>query len=181
MKPVALLLICLIALPMSAGADQLYRWFDENGKVHYGDAPPASAANVERRAIPDVQEQGEELSFATRRARQNFPVTLYVGAGCVAACEQAQSLLSKRGIPHNEVSLQTTKEVEEFKQQSGTDRVPVLLVGKTYLRGFLAEQWQSELDIAGYPRTASYRQRLAAPAANGQPAVEQTPNEPAAQ
>ena len=32
----------------------------------------------------------------------------------------------------------------------------LLTVGKTLLSGFEAGQWNSELDIAGYPKTAPY-------------------------
>ena len=42
------LLVSLIVLPLSAFA-QVYSWKDANGKVHYGDQPPADRAVATRR------------------------------------------------------------------------------------------------------------------------------------
>jgi hypothetical protein len=30
--------------------------------------------------------------------------------------------------------------------------LPALTIGKTWLKGFQAEQWNNELDFAGYPK-----------------------------
>jgi hypothetical protein len=38
-----------------------------------------------------------------------------------------------------------------------------MLLGKTWVKGFLAEQWHKELDFAGYPKTAPYRAKPAKP------------------
>jgi hypothetical protein len=86
--------------------------------------------------------------------------------------------LNTRGIPYSEKSLRTKQDFDAFKQLSGLGGVvPVLVVGKNFLKGFLAEQWHNELDIAGYPKTSIYRPRPAPPAGDSQAA----PTEPAAQ
>jgi hypothetical protein len=190
MKRVVLLLACLISISSGVRAGELFRWVDANGKVHYGDAPPTDAAKVERKKLSGDTSQNEDLPYEARRAQQNFPVTLYVGSGCGETCDQARSLLTKRGIPFSEKSLKTKEDVDALKILSGIEGVPVLAVGNTYLRGFLAEQWDSALDIAGYPKTASYRQRVAppkrpaadTPQVEGQPVEDQqAPLAPAAQ
>jgi len=164
MRQIVLLLTCLVALPMGVDADELFRWVDESGKVHYGDAPPASAVEIERKKLSNGVEQNEDLPYETRRAQQNFPVTLYVGSDCGEPCNKARSLLSKRGIPFSEKLLKYQEDIDAFRKLSGFTGVPALSVGKNYLRGFLESQWHSELDIAGYPKTATYRQRIAPPA-----------------
>lgn len=163
MKHAGLLLACLAIMPLGAQAGELYRWLDKQGIVHYGDVPPADARDVERLKLSSQVPQNDDLPYETLRAQQTFPVTLYVGRGCGETCNQARSLLTTRGVPFTEKVLKTKEDVEAFKQLTGADGVPVLSVGKTYLRGFLTEQWHSELDIAGYPKTASYRQRVAPP------------------
>lgn len=190
MKHAVLLLACLAAIPMNVDAGELFRWVDENGKVHYGDAPPASAAKVERKKIAGAVEQNEDISYEARRAQQNFPVTLYVGEGCVEPCIQGRALLRKRGVPFSEKMLKTKAEIEAFQKISGSSDSPTLAVGKTYLKGFMESSWNSELDVAGYPKTATYRQRAASPAkppspdtkpAEGAPVENQaTPTEQAA-
>lgn len=166
MKYAGLLLACLVITPLAAPAGELFRWVDKAGKVHYSDVPPADTADVERKNFSSTVSQNEDLPYETRRAQQNFPVTLYVGPGCGATCNDARSLLSKRGIPFTETSLKTREDVEAFRQRSGIDGVPVLLIGRTYLRGLLEAQWHNELDVAGYPKTPPYR-GPAKPAASG--------------
>jgi Domain of unknown function (DUF4124) len=158
MKSIILLLACLANMSLSVQAGELYRWEDDSGRVYYGDVPPAGAKHVEVRKFSADIMSSEYLPYETRRAKQNFPVTLYVGKDCGEMCDQARSLLSNRGIPFSEKLLQTKQDIEEFRQLSGIDGVvPVLAVGKSFLKGFLESQWNSELDIAGYPKLAPYR------------------------
>lgn len=165
MKRTILLLAGLLIGAAFAQAGELYRWVDSTGKVHYGDEPPAQAPLVETLKFGDKAAQEGELPYETRRAQQNFPVTLYVGEGCTEFCEQARALLTKRGIPFTEKSLVTQQEIDAFKAASGGDMVPALAVGKTFISGFNADRWHNELDIAGYPKTAPYRAPAATPAA----------------
>ena len=141
---------------------------DKAGKMNYGDLPPADATDVERIKISSESTPNDDLPYATRRAQENFPVTLYACGGCGEACTQGRDLLSKRGIPYSEKLLQTREDIDAFKQLSGIDSVvPVLQVGKDFLKGYLESQWNTELDVAGYPKTASYRQRFAPPVQAG--------------
>jgi glutaredoxin len=157
MKRILLLLACMAIMPSGVQASDLFRWVDKAGKVNYGDIPPAGATDVERITFSSQPAQNEYLPYETRRAMENFPVTLYVGDGCGEPCDMARSLLTKRGIPFSEKLLKYKEDVEAFKKLSGFDGVPSLSVGKSFLRGFQAERWHSELDIAGYPKTAPYR------------------------
>lgn len=192
MKRIVLLLACLAIMPVQAG--DLFRWLDKAGKVNYGDTPPIDAINAQNIKSSSGSSRNDDLPYETRIAQQNFPVTLYVGTVCDEVCGQAHSLLNKRGIPFTEKVLKTNKDIEAFKQLSGMEGfVPVLQVGKNFIKGFLESQWNSELDIAGYAKTASYRQRIQqqapsnheapeTPAAEGTPSEGHTaPAEPAAQ
>jgi len=165
MKRIVLLLSCLAWMPTQAG--ELYRWVDKAGKVHYGDLPPPEAAQIEEKKFSPAGTPGADLPYATRRAQQDFPVTLYVADNCTEYCDQARRLLNERGIPYTEKKLVTQEDIDAFKSLSGSDSAPTLAVGRTFLKGFLATQWHSELDIAGYPKTAPYRPATpaAAPAA----------------
>ncbi len=157
MKRILLLLACLAIMPSGVQASDLFRWVDKAGKMNYGDVPPADATDVERMKLSNEPVQTEYLPYETRRAQENFPVTLYVGNECGDPCDHARALLTKRGIPFSEKLLKYKEDVEAFKKLSDFDAVPALAVGKSFLRGFQAEQWNGELDIAGYPKTAPYR------------------------
>jgi hypothetical protein len=164
MKLASLLFACLLLTPLCARADDLFRWVDKSGKMNYGDTPPADATEIVRLNFPGDAGQAEDLPYETIIAQQNFPVTLYTSEDCGETCDKARGLLNKRGVPFGEKLLKTKQDIDALKQLSGVGGVvPVLAVGKNYLRGFLESQWNSELDIAGYPKTASYRQRVAQP------------------
>ena len=51
MKKNLTLIVCLLCLSLPAVAEDLYKWVDENGVVHYGDAVPASASGKERHVL----------------------------------------------------------------------------------------------------------------------------------
>ena len=136
----------------SAVADELYRWADQAGKMHYSDIPATSMTGVEiikLNSAPANNEAGQ--SYETRRAKQNFPVTLYVAPNCGDICQEAKNLLLKRSIPFDEKTLATQAEFAAFKELSNSDGVPTLLVGKSWVKGLQAQQWNTELDTAGYP------------------------------
>jgi glutaredoxin len=176
MKPYFVLAGILLAGGVQA--EGLYRWVDKTGKVYYGDLPPAEAMQVEKMKFDNPADavEGEYLSYETRQAQQNFPVTLYAAGNCGEPCQQARDFLNERGIPFVEKRLVTQNDIDNFKKQSGSDVSPTLAIGKTWLRGFQAEQWNDELDMAGYPKTLLYRPLTRPPAKKpetGAPAVEQ--------
>ena len=164
MKYIGLLLAYLLVISLGVQAGELFRWVDKNGKVHYSDTKPVDAVEIERKKLSTTTSQNEDLPYETQRAMQNFPVSLYVTNGCGAPCDQARSMLKKRGIPFSEKLLKTQEEIDTFFKVSGSNGAPTLAIGKAYLSGFLESKWNGELDVAGYPKTASYRQRVAPPA-----------------
>ncbi len=151
MKRTVMLAVVLVATGTLVAAD-LYRWVDENGKVEYRDTPPPSSAKkVEQRRLGGGMVETSSLPFSVQLAAKNFPVTLW-NAACGAPCDQARAHLARRGIPHAEKDAQA--DVEAFKKLTGGIDVPVLYVGSNRVTGYLEAEWDSALDIAGYPRSA---------------------------
>lgn len=180
MKPYFILAAMLLAALNSAQAET-YRWVDQAGKLHYGDMPPAGAAQVEKMKIIDAPiNEDADLPYETRRAKENFPVTLFVADNCIEPCQKARDLLNGRGIPFTEKSLKSKEDIDDFKKTYGGEVVPALAIGKNWLSGFLAEQWDSELDAANYPKVAPYRPPAAAKPLMDKPATEKpAPENPA--
>lgn len=144
----------------TAQAGSLYRWTDKDGKVHYGDRPAEDALAAEQKKFSDTA--GEvDLPYGVRKARQDFPVTLYVSSNCGEYCVHARALLNRRGVPFVEKNIATKEDVASLKQITGGDSTPALTVGRTPIIGFEAGQWNRELDIAGYPQSAPYGVRPA--------------------
>lgn len=174
MKSRYILAVILATATAGALAGELYRWVDPSGKVHYGDVPEAAVLKPEQKKFSDSSTPDDALPYETRRARETFPVTLYVGNNCKELCQQARDFLNRRGVPFTEKNLVTQEEVDAFRKMSGAEIAPTLSVGSNWLKGFWAEQWSSELDFAGYPKAAPYGFRPATPPA----AAQKTPAQP---
>ncbi len=169
-----LLSICLLIVAINnVAAANLFKWIDKEGKVHYGDKPDEGAIKAEQKKFAAPSADGDNLSYGVRKAKQDFPVTIFVASYCGEICVQARALLNKRGIPFAEKNLLTQEDIDAFKIKTGGEALPTLMIGKTVIKGFEAGQWNSELDIAGYPKTAPYGSR---PVQQDKPAA---PAEPA--
>lgn len=144
-----------LALSAAAFAQQMYRWVDASGRVHYTQTPPpADAKGVQKMRASTGAGTTSPVPYATQVATANSPVTLYVSADCGEACKEAVALLSKRGVPHRLVEVVDAGSLESLKRVSGGNTVPVLVVGAVVQKGFEASLYQSALDAAGYPMNA---------------------------
>jgi hypothetical protein len=92
-------LICLlltVSTSLSAGA--IHKWVDENGNVHYGDAPPAqtktenvrvqSAPSNPGKTLPRLNQGSDEQAAADDAAASNRQAT---EASAKEACEKARA------------------------------------------------------------------------------------------
>ena len=157
----AMFVIAFLLLASSVQAAEYFRSVDSAGKVHYGDRPLTDAAEVEKMKVRPAPQPNNTLSFETQRAKEKFPVTFYVAEECGDSCKQARDYLNKRGIPFTEKKLASKEEIETFIKTSGSDKIPVMYIGKKWLQGFLESQWSSALDEAGYPKSSPYGSRPA--------------------
>lgn len=62
-----LLAIVLAVLCFSAAAEQLYRWVDAEGNVHYSDRPPPDSATESEEIVVDAEIPPERQAAAQRR------------------------------------------------------------------------------------------------------------------
>jgi len=157
--------VWLAAASTPLAAASLYQWKDAQGRTVYSDQPPPpDIHNAQQKAFKgNVIETGE--SYATRTAREKFPITLYASA-CGAPCDQARQLLTQRGVPFSSKDPQASPEAQsELQKLTGRLSVPVLVVGSDRIDGFEAGQWQAALDRAGYPKSAPAARKPAAAAA----------------
>jgi len=150
---------------------QMYRWVDQDGRVHYTDTPPpgSGAKSVQQRSSPSSGGDASSLPYAIQQAMKNNPVVVFTSSNCGQACAEGKALLASRGVPFREVPVADEKSREELKSASGGDLVPVMTVGRSASKGFEADMWHSALDAGGYPRSAppltAQQQKAAASAA----------------
>jgi glutaredoxin len=150
-----LLALCLLLGSLAATAET-YRWVDSAGHIMVTDTAPPGKTKSVAKSGEAASTGGDELPFATKKAVENFPVTLYTTADCVAQCKNARDLLNGRGVPFSEKMLQKQEDYDELKALVGDAFVPSLKVGKQSNRGFEAGAYNNLLDLAGYPKSAPY-------------------------
>ena len=137
-----------------AAAQQLYRWTDENGRVHVTDTPPPpSARDVQKKKAAAGAAKDETMPFELAQAVKSFPVTLYTSPSCGDPCAAARQALNKRAVPFKEVQVWDEKSNEELKRASGGGNdVPTMLVGRSVQKGFEQGAYDALLDSARYPK-----------------------------
>ena len=142
------------AIASLALAGETYRWEDAQGRVYYSDQPPPPGArNVRKTREFDDDEEGA-LPYRLQVVVEKAPVTLYA-TDCGQPCDRARELLITRGVPHTMLDASTPEvQAELQKLTNGRVEVPVVVIGKVVLRGFEEGQWNSALDVAGYPSYA---------------------------
>jgi glutaredoxin len=147
--------LALVASTLSAQA--VYRWTDANGRVQYSDQPPPPGAkDASERNVKGSSIQNNEVSLASSDAQKKSPVVLYVSE-CGDSCDSAKGYLNKRGIPHTVVDPTRSAELnKKFREETGSNSLPVLKVGERKLMGWSESNWASALDTAGYPKTPPF-------------------------
>lgn len=140
-------------LVASAQAQSTYRWIDPTtGRTVISDTPPPTGAKNARQSGSD-KPGPPPPGFASQRASERHPVTLYTAPDCQSECQEARDLLRKRNIPFSEKAIRTQGEVDELKAllKGESPVVPTISVGSQVSRGLSAEAWGKLLDTAGYP------------------------------
>jgi glutaredoxin len=148
----ATLLLALAAGPAAAQ----YKWTGPDGKVVYGDRPPAAVSN----AKPVTTNVGmppaaPALPWSLQQVADRYPVTLYASPDC-GPCDIGRKHLQTRGIPYIEKMLTKHADFEAFKALGFTETLlPAMTVGRQRSIGFNAGAWNALLDAAGYPASSA--------------------------
>ena len=166
----------LMLLCVGSANAQLYKWVGPDGKVSYSDTPPpSSATRVETKSLTIGGVSASEFPFEVSEAMKSYPVTLYTTKNC-PPCDEGRRLLTERGIPFAEKTVNSGDDVAQYKQAGGDGQLPLLTVGKFRERAFESGAWHNVLTTAGYPESSrlprSYRNPPAQAAAPPAPVVE---------
>ena len=150
----ALMALATLAVP-GAQAQTVYRIVGADGRVTFSDKPPVTADKVTAtdRTGKSLDLSGTALPFELRQIVNRFPVTLYTSTTC-GPCASGRALLSGRGIPFTERTVNTAEDAESLTRISGENSLPFLTIGGQKIKGFSDSEWVQFLDAAGYPATS---------------------------
>ncbi len=159
----------LVLLGTAAQAQTVYRIVGADGKVTFSDKAPVTA-NQGKVVGTGVGANGAAsnvgLPFELRQVVSKYPVTLYTSSKC-SPCDAGRALLTGRGVPFTERTVNTNEDAESLQRISGDMSLPFVTIGGQRLKGFTDAEWIQYLDAAGYPTTslltASYRNPVPSP------------------
>jgi len=167
--------IALACFSVVAVAQPVYRQVDANGRVTYSDQQPTAASKPAPNggAVTSLPTE-TALPYELRQVVQRYPVTIYTRDGC-EPCESGKILLTTRGVPFSEKTIQTTQDSDALQRLTGQISLPVITIGTQQLKGFADGEWTQFLNAAGYPASsrlpAGYRMPPATPMVAAQAAV----------
>jgi glutaredoxin len=159
-----------------ASAQGVYRTVGPDGKVTYSDQPPPAngkASVVGGASASAGAAANPQLPLELRQVVNRYPVTLYTTTDC-APCNTGRNLLTARGVPFTEKTVNSAEDTAALKRLSGETSLPFLSIGGQQIKGFSDADWTQYLDAAGYPKQSvlpsGYRRPAATALVATQPA-----------
>lgn len=153
MKKLALLLALL--LPLGVSVAGVYKWTDENGRVHFTDTPP-TAENTESVDLSHINTYDapskifidKTLARPTEiHSKKSARVTVYSTTWC-GVCVKAKKWLKANRIKFREYDVETSKKGRrDYKKLKGTG-VPIIMVGQQRMNGFSPSRMRKMLENA---------------------------------
>ena len=130
--------LCLCA---PAAYSEIYKWVDENGKVHFSDQKPdrGAAEQLEVRVNTITSPSILDSDFLAVRERRQ--VVMYSAVWC-GVCKKARRYFREKGIPFKEYDIETSRKGRQDFAKLNGHGVPIILVGKQQMSGFSADRFQ---------------------------------------
>lgn len=147
MRTLLLMLVvyCAYSAPAAFAAD-VYKWTDADGRVHFGDRPPAGLSIQEIRIRSF--DGPAEVTGGTGGSIVDRGVTVFSTVRC-GVCLQAKKHLKARGVSFTEYDIEKNNYGKvEFKRLGGRG-VPLILVGAQRMSGFSSDGLDNMLKEVG--------------------------------
>lgn len=149
------LLFALLLPPGMAGAD-IYKWTDENGRVHFGDAPRATEnaetvdlSHINTYDAPSKIFIDKTLARPTGAPARAGSVIVYSTTWC-GVCVKAKNWLKANRIRFQEYDVEKSdKGKRDYAKLKGRG-VPIILVGQQRMNGFSPSNMRQMLKDNGY-------------------------------
>ncbi len=140
----------ILCAALAAAQAGVYKWTDDQGRVHYSDAPPAKGQAEEVKVRinsytgPAVVSKAKGSPVASRQE-----VLVYSTTWC-GVCKTAKAYLDSKGVRYREVDVETDAGGREAFAKLGGRGVPLILVGERRMDGFDQRKLEEMLKAAGH-------------------------------
>lgn len=129
-----IIFVGLVLFSCTTMAQEIHKWRDENGKVHYGDRPPEGTKTEVIEVDPNIYEKPSTEALSQALAANN-KVVMYSTTWC-GYCKKARNYFIANKIPFEEYDVENTERGRRDYKKLNAKGVPVILVGKQRLNGF---------------------------------------------
>lgn len=130
----ALLLLMITTL---TAASEIYRWVDDQGKVHFSDQAPKEhqSESLELKINTYESVTYESLDIPLPESTRAKKVIMYSAVWC-GVCATAKRYFDRNGIPYTEYDIETSQQGREGFERLNGKGVPIILVGNRRMNGF---------------------------------------------
>ena len=143
----ALFALALLAC-LPAGAQQIHRWVDADGRVRYGESPPPGVKSVPVQSRINTY-AGQPVVSGAAGGGTRPPIVMYTTEWCTY-CKQARAFFQHERIRYAELDVEKSAAARAEYQRIGGRGVPVIVVGTQQMTGFSEPQMRQMLKAAGY-------------------------------
>jgi glutaredoxin len=140
--------IYFICLPLCNA--EVYKWTDNNGRVHFGDRPVDSKSletvdikinsyqSVTIEPLTETQSDNEDIKIDKK-------VIMYSTSWC-SYCKKARRYFKAQNIPYREFDIENNAQAKKRFKSLGGSGVPLILVGKHKVSGFNEKSFKQVYD-----------------------------------
>lgn len=140
--PQALFILCACALTSQAIAASIYKWKDINGKVHFGERPPANQ-QVDKLKAPPSPPPSSVSPAKTGKPK----IVIYTTAWC-GYCKKAKAYFAANDMLYKEFDIEKDRFAKRDYDRIGGNGVPVILVGDQRMTGFSKKRFDRIYKLA---------------------------------
>ena len=137
------LFIVLLVWPCLASAE-IYRWVDEQGRVHFSDS--ASQQDAEQVEVKVQTVKTVRVNYLPEWSSALAPpaasVVMYSTTWC-GVCKRAKRYFQEQGIAYTEKDIEARDDWRQEFDRLGGVGVPLILVGKRSMSGFSASRFDA--------------------------------------
>ncbi|MCW8882714.1 MAG: DUF4124 domain-containing protein [Sedimenticola sp.] len=131
--------LLMLLVPLIAMNAEIYKWTDEQGKVHFSDSKPAtrSVEQVELKinSYTHVTYESSPSTFAGAVSKGAKSVIMYSTEWCTY-CKKARRFFKAKGIAFTEYDIEKSTAAKRAYDKLGGRGVPVILIDKSRMNGF---------------------------------------------
>lgn len=127
--------VFIATLAMAGGVHaEIYRWVDDNGKVHFSDKPSRQHASEDVKLRINTY---EGVSYDTSSVDVGKKVVMYSATWC-GVCKKAKRYFEDNRIRYTEYDIENSATGKSDFKKLGGKGVPIILVGNRRMNGFSA-------------------------------------------